>query len=718
MSAQATSWQSAAAPEQPRRQGRAQQRGDVAGVGELGQRSGAERQQRDEPRGEARLRRRAARVAPRRARPPRARPRSSAAGRPGRPRRRAAAGSPRRSCPTRRAPARGAGARAPPRCGRRARARGPPRAAPPDPPRATPPSAATASAPRTAWPPASASASARAAPGAARARSRAPALAPRAHEPPDAERAARRARGARDAARRRSQPPASSAPAPTSARRRRSGAVGVRPSRRSVLSGSSQRPMRARRRRLLDGRQRLPRAHHRQHPGEPGEHDGRRHAARRSARSSLSAARQRGRPARHAEQLARRGAAGDAHDLGHRDDPPACRRAAAPDGRRGPGRRRPARGSPRAAARRPAISASVSRRRSASSGEPAWTVDSEPSWPRRHRREHVQRLAAADLADDDAVGPHPQRVAHEVADRHLAATLDARRPRLQAHDVRLAQAQLGGVLDVTIRSPAGTNDDSALSVVVLPEPVPPLTRMLSAGAHRARQQVAQRRLPGPGGDQVVGAQPARAEAADRQHRPVERQRRDHDVDARAVGQPRVAQRLGLVDAAPERREDPLDRVAQLASPTRSARRSAPGGRARSTHTGAHGPLTITSSTAGSRSSGSSGPSPNERSATRATSVSRAPASSSAASRSTSARMRPSRSPAPRAPTRASSRSRSAAASASRSATGSTPPVARDRVELSPAPFRPATARVDRHGYQEASMPGPRRASRRPETVRT
>ena len=65
----------------------------------------------------------------------------------------------------------------------------------------------------------------------------------------------------------------------------------------------------------------------------------------------------------------------------------------------------------------------------------------------RHRAEHVERLGAADLADDDAVGPHAQRVAHEAADRHLAAALERRRPRLEPDDVRLLQAQLGGVLD-------------------------------------------------------------------------------------------------------------------------------------------------------------------------------------------------------------------------------------------------------------------------------
>ena len=63
------------------------------------------------------------------------------------------------------------------------------------------------------------------------------------------------------------------------------------------------------------------------------------------------------------------------------------------------------------------------------------------------RLEHVERLAAADLADDDPVGAHAQRVAHEVADRDLAAALDVGRARLERDDVRLLQPQLGVVLD-------------------------------------------------------------------------------------------------------------------------------------------------------------------------------------------------------------------------------------------------------------------------------
>ena len=44
-----------------------------------------------------------------------------------------------------------------------------------------------------------------------------------------------------------------------------------------------------------------------------------------------------------------------------------------------------------------------------------------------HRLEHVQRLGAADLADDDPVGAHAQGVPDELADADLALALDVRR---------------------------------------------------------------------------------------------------------------------------------------------------------------------------------------------------------------------------------------------------------------------------------------------------
>ena len=66
---------------------------------------------------------------------------------------------------------------------------------------------------------------------------------------------------------------------------------------------------------------------------------------------------------------------------------------------------------------------------------------------RVHRLEHVERLGAANLADDDAVGPHAQRVADEIADADLALALDVGGARLEPDHVLLLELQLGGVLD-------------------------------------------------------------------------------------------------------------------------------------------------------------------------------------------------------------------------------------------------------------------------------
>ena len=154
--------------------------------------------------------------------------------------------------------------------------------------------------------------------------------------------------------------------------------------------------------------------------------------------------------------------------------------------------------------------------------------------PRRQRRQQVQRLGAADLADDDAIRPHPQRVADEPADRHLAAALDVRRARLEADHVRAAQAQLRRVLD---RHDALAGRDEARQRVQrrgLARAGAAADEDRAAGAHRAGQEVGQRRRQRSRRDQVVGREPARAEAADRERRTVERQRRQDHVHARAV----------------------------------------------------------------------------------------------------------------------------------------------------------------------------------------
>jgi hypothetical protein len=63
-----------------------------------------------------------------------------------------------------------------------------------------------------------------------------------------------------------------------------------------------------------------------------------------------------------------------------------------------------------------------------------------------HGLQQVEGLRSAHLADDDPLGTHAQAVLDQVAHGDLALALEVRRPGLEAHDVRLLQLQLGGVL--------------------------------------------------------------------------------------------------------------------------------------------------------------------------------------------------------------------------------------------------------------------------------
>ena len=61
--------------------------------------------------------------------------------------------------------------------------------------------------------------------------------------------------------------------------------------------------------------------------------------------------------------------------------------------------------------------------------------------------EQVDDFWAADLADDQAVGAHPEGLADQVAQADLAGALDVRGSCLEADDVGMVGAQFAGVLD-------------------------------------------------------------------------------------------------------------------------------------------------------------------------------------------------------------------------------------------------------------------------------
>ena len=70
-----------------------------------------------------------------------------------------------------------------------------------------------------------------------------------------------------------------------------------------------------------------------------------------------------------------------------------------------------------------------------------------PVVTRIHRLEHVERFLAADLAHDDAIGSHTQRIDDKLALAHGALAFDVRRSRLEPRHVLLTQLQFRRVLD-------------------------------------------------------------------------------------------------------------------------------------------------------------------------------------------------------------------------------------------------------------------------------
>ena len=96
------------------------------------------------------------------------------------------------------------------------------------------------------------------------------------------------------------------------------------------------------------------------------------------------------------------------------------------------------------------------------------------------------------------------------------------------------------------------------SSVVLPVPVPPEMRMLRRPSTAARRNSADGARHRALGDQVVDDHFPLGELADRERRAADGQRSDDRVDAAAVGEPGIDQRLRAIDAAADVGDDALD----------------------------------------------------------------------------------------------------------------------------------------------------------------
>ena len=177
-----------------------------------------------------------------------------------------------------------------------------------------------------------------------------------------------------------------------------------------------------------------------------------------------------------------------------------------------------------------------------------------------HRRQQVEH-SGREFRRDDAVRTHAQGVDDQVANGDRLA-LEVRRAGFERQPMRLLQPSSAASSMVITRSPGSIILLRALSMVVLPEPVPPeiMTFIrqapgdLEAGRHLLRHRaeaahhVERDRLFGEFTNGDGGAR---------------RRRRDNDVDAAAVLEAGVGQRRGLVDAAADLVDDALGDLEQM-----------------------------------------------------------------------------------------------------------------------------------------------------------
>ena len=66
---------------------------------------------------------------------------------------------------------------------------------------------------------------------------------------------------------------------------------------------------------------------------------------------------------------------------------------------------------------------------------------------RVHRLKHIERLGAADLAQNDAIRTHAKRIAHKIALGNLTPPFQVWRPCFQLHHMPLLKLQFGRVLN-------------------------------------------------------------------------------------------------------------------------------------------------------------------------------------------------------------------------------------------------------------------------------
>jgi hypothetical protein len=169
----------------------------------------------------------------------------------------------------------------------------------------------------------------------------------------------------------------------------------------------------------------------------------------------------------------------------------------------------------------------------------------------------------ADLANDDAVGPHTEGVDHQLADVNGALALDVGRAGFHARHVGLLQPQLGRILDGHDALVLGNVAGERIEQRRLSGAGSAADQDVEARLHAALQQFQHSFGERQPGDQVLALHPMAAETADAKQRSIDGYGRDGGVDARAIRQAGVHQRRTLIDAAPHAGHHFLDDAQQV-----------------------------------------------------------------------------------------------------------------------------------------------------------
>ena len=224
----------------------------------------------------------------------------------------------------------------------------------------------------------------------------------------------------------------------------------------------------------------------------------------------------------------------------------------------------------------PPSAAKASSRAGTSAAELACTVPQPPSCPVFIAVSRSQISGTADLTHHQSVRPHPQRLPDQVGQGDRPGEFGIGRAGLQAYDVRMVRRELPRVLhdhDPLLRpAPVPSRLPSS---VVLPEPVPPLTRKASRAATIRRSSWAPPVAQRPRRDAVVQGEGAGREHPQRDAGARIGHRSEHGVDPAAVGQPGIHERHRVVESPAHRRRQPLRQPAHLARHRRTGARSAP-----------------------------------------------------------------------------------------------------------------------------------------------